>query len=149
MRFVARSQKSHEAEVAAPLPLSRRNRALRESVLCRRQSSRSLAPEQVRLLPVADRHAAHAQDLAARFRAAGLRPGVDDSSETVGKKVRAAQLMKVPYSLVIGDQEAASGELTVRDRKGTETKGIAVDAFVAALSAEATSRALEQTSFGG
>ena len=108
-----------------------------------------LAPEQVRLLPVADRHVEHAEALAARFRSAGLRPAVDASSETVGKKVRAAQLMKVPYSLVIGDQEAASGELTVRDRKGTETKGIAVDAFVAALSAEATSRALEQTSFGG
>ncbi|MFM8944468.1 MAG: threonine--tRNA ligase [Actinomycetota bacterium] len=106
-----------------------------------------LAPEQVRLLPVADRHVEHAEALAARFRAAGLRPGVDASSETVGKKVRAAQLMKIPYGLVVGDKEAAGGTLTVRDRAGTETAGVAVDAFVEALVAEASTRALAQSSF--
>src|SRR4029453_1020366 len=59
-----------------------------------------LSPEQVRLLPVADRHGAHARELAERCRAAGLRPNVDDSAETVGKKVRTAQLLKTPYALV-------------------------------------------------
>jgi threonyl-tRNA synthetase len=108
-----------------------------------------LSPEQVRLLPVADRHLAYARDLADRFRGAGLRPVIDDSSETVGKKVRTAQMMKTPYVLVIGDREVESGRLTVRDRSGTETKGVAVDAFVDGLVEEARGRSLEQRAFGG
>jgi threonyl-tRNA synthetase len=105
-----------------------------------------LAPEQIRLAPVADRHIDHARELAAHFREAGLRPFVDESSETVGKKVRAAQLMKVPYTLVIGDKEIASGELTVRGRDGAETKGVAIAGFVAALVEEASTRALQPSS---
>ncbi len=57
---------------------------------------------------------------------AGLRPEVDESGETVGKKVRAAQLAKAPYVLVIGDKEIESGELTVRDREGDRDQGRAV-----------------------
>jgi threonyl-tRNA synthetase len=106
-----------------------------------------LAPEQVRIVPVADRHLDHATAIADRLRAAGLRPEVDASSETVGKKVRAAQLMKAPYVLVIGDKEIESGTLTVRRRDGTETKGVAVEDFVAALVAEAETRRLEQSRF--
>jgi threonyl-tRNA synthetase len=108
-----------------------------------------LSPEQVRLLPVADRHVEHARGLAERFRAAGLRPFVDDSTETVGKKVRSAQLVKAPYTLVIGDKEIESGSLTVRDRAGTETKGVGIDAFVAALVDEAASKSVRQSTFGG
>ena len=107
-----------------------------------------LSPEQVWLVPVADRHVEYAERLASRLREAGLRPFVDSSSETVGKKVRAAQLMKAPYVLVIGDREAESGELTVRDRAGTETKGVPFDEFVAALVEEARTRRLTGTSFG-
>jgi threonyl-tRNA synthetase len=107
-----------------------------------------LSPEQVRLVPVADRHVDHARGLAARLREAGLRPEVDESAETVGKKVRAAQLVKAPYVLVIGDKEIGSGVLTVRDREGTETKDVPFDAFVGALVDEATTRRLTQTRFG-
>jgi threonyl-tRNA synthetase len=108
-----------------------------------------LSPEQVRLVPVADRHVEYARSLAERFRTAGLRPHVDDSAETVGKKVRAAQLMKAPYTLVVGDKEIESGRLTVRDRSGTETKGVDVQAFEDALLEEARTRSLEQRTFGG
>jgi len=108
-----------------------------------------LSPEQVRLVPVADRHLDHANALAARLREAGLRPQVDASGETVGKKVRAAQLMKAPYVLVIGDKEIESGALTVRDRDGTETKGVPYEDLVAALVDEARSRRLAQSRFGG
>ncbi len=107
-----------------------------------------LAPEQIRLAPVADRHVEHAGALAARFTQAGLRPHVDDSKESVGKKIRTAQLQKVPYTLVIGDKEQDSGELTVRDRAGTETPGVEVDGFIATLQSEAASRALQQSTFG-
>ncbi len=108
-----------------------------------------LSPEQVRLAPVADRHVEHAERLAARLREVGLRPFVDDSKESVGKKIRAAQLMKAPYAIVIGDKEIESGELTVRDRAGTETRGVAFETFVAMLLEEARSRSLEQSRFEG
>ncbi len=104
-----------------------------------------LAPEQVWIAPVADRHLEHARALAERFRAAGLRAHLDDSGETVGKKVRAAQLMKAPYTLVIGDREVSSGALTVRDRSGSETEGVPVERFIEALVDEASSRSLEQS----
>jgi threonyl-tRNA synthetase len=108
-----------------------------------------LSPEQVRLVPVADRHHEHARELAANLRGLGLRPGVDESGETVGKKVRAAQLTKAPYVLVIGDTEIESGELTVRDREGVQTKGVPFDDFAAALVDEAASKRLTQSRFGG
>ena len=108
-----------------------------------------LSPEQVRLVPVADRHVEHARELASLLRALGLRPEVDESGETVGKKVRAAQLAKAPYVLVIGDKEIESGELTVRDREGVETKGVPFDDFAAALVDEAASKRLTQSRFGG
>jgi threonyl-tRNA synthetase len=107
-----------------------------------------LAPEQVRLVPVADRHVGYADELAGRLRAAGLRPEVDGSTETVGKKVRAAQLTKVPYVLVIGDRETESGVLTVRDRAGVESKGVPLDDFMEALVEEASLRRLEQSALG-
>ncbi|RPJ13460.1 MAG: threonine--tRNA ligase, partial [Actinobacteria bacterium] len=108
-----------------------------------------LSPEQVRLVPVADRHVEHARELASLLRALGLRAEVDRSGETVGKKVRAAQLAKAPYVLVIGDKEIESGELTVRDREGVETKGVPFDDFAAALVDEAASKRLTQSRFGG
>ena len=108
-----------------------------------------LAPEQVRLAPVADRHVEHAHDLAAQLRAEGLRPFVDESKESVGKKIRAAQLMKAPYVLVIGDRELESGTYTVRDRSGTETEGVTYGNLVSALRQEAEIRSLTQSTFGG
>ena len=108
-----------------------------------------LAPEQVRLAPVADRHAEHANDLAARLRSEGLRPFVDVSKESVGKKIRAAQLMKAPYTLVIGDREMESGTYVVRDRAGTETEGVTYERLTSVLKDEAATRSLAQSSFGG
>ena len=107
-----------------------------------------LAPEQLRFVPVADRHTAHCEELAAKAKAAGLRAFVDDSKESVGKKIRAAQLAKAPYTLVVGDQEAESDAYTVRDRAGTETPGVTFDRLVDALVDEASSRSLTQTDFG-
>ncbi|MEX1263984.1 MAG: threonine--tRNA ligase [Actinomycetota bacterium] len=107
-----------------------------------------LAPEQLRFVPVADRHVAHCEELAAKAKAAGLRAFVDDSKESVGKKIRAAQLAKAPYTLVVGDQELESDAYTVRDRAGTETAGVTFDRLIDALVDEASSRSLVQTEFG-
>ncbi len=102
-----------------------------------------LSPEQIRIVPVADRHADHARGLAARLRERGLRAGVDDSRETVPKKIRGAQLMKVPYTLVVGDKEVEAGTVAVRDRSGTEVRGIPFESFREAAAKEAEDRALE------
>ncbi len=106
-----------------------------------------LSPEQLRFVPVADRHVAHCEEVAAKARAAGLRVVVDDSKESVGKKIRAAQLAKAPYTLVVGDKELESGSYTVRDRSGAEHLGVTFDSLVAALLEEASSRALAQSDF--
>ena len=74
---------------------------------------------------------------------------MDESKESVGKKIRAAQLMKTPYVLVIGDRELESGTYTVRDRSGTETEGVTYGNLVSALRQEAETRALTQSIFGG
>jgi len=107
-----------------------------------------LSPEQLRFVPVADRHVEHCEELAAKARAAGLRAFVDDSKESVGKKIRAAQLAKAPYTLVVGDQEAASDAYTVRDRAGSESGGVTFDRLIDGLVEEASSRSIAQTDFG-
>ena len=101
-----------------------------------------LAPEQVRMIPIADRHVEHARGLAERLRERGLRPGVDDSRQTVGRKVRDAQVLKVPYALVVGDKEIEAGTVAVRDRAGIEVRGVSFDRFVERAVSEAASRAI-------
>jgi threonyl-tRNA synthetase len=101
-----------------------------------------LAPEQVRIVAIADRHSEHARDLASRLKDAGLRAGVDDGNQTVSKKVRDAQILKVPYVLVVGDREIEAGTVSVRDRAGAEARGVRFDEFVSAATEEARSRSL-------
>jgi threonyl-tRNA synthetase len=76
-----------------------------------------LAPEQVRVLPVSDAHRAPAESLAGDLRAHGFRAGVDERAETVGKRIRDAELEKIPYVVVWGDRES-SETLAVRRRGG-------------------------------
>jgi threonyl-tRNA synthetase len=106
-----------------------------------------LAPEQVRVVPIADRHAEAAHLLAARLREAGLRAEVDESRETVPKKIRAAQLMKIPYTLVVGDREVEAGTVSVRDREGNEVRGVSFNDFVAKATEEAATRSLQPSTF--
>ncbi|MGI5938745.1 threonine--tRNA ligase [Methanoculleus thermophilus] len=81
-----------------------------------------LAPTQVRLVPVAERHVCFAEDICARLNAANIRADVDDRDESVNKKIREAGMDWVPYVAVIGDQEAETGRLTVTIRKLSEKK---------------------------
>jgi threonyl-tRNA synthetase len=75
-----------------------------------------LAPVQVVVLPIADRHLAYARELRDRLASAGLRVELDERQEKIGYKIREAQLQKVPYMLVTGDREAADGTVSVRSR---------------------------------
>jgi threonyl-tRNA synthetase len=89
-----------------------------------------LAPLQVALLPIADRHLAYCRTVEARLAEAGLRVAVDERQEKIGYKIREAQLQKVPYMLVAGDREAAEGLVSVRSRSGGDLGSRPVDAFV-------------------
>jgi threonyl-tRNA synthetase len=73
-----------------------------------------LAPLQALVLPIADRHGDYAERVARELRDAGLRVEVDERTESVGKKIREAEVRKVPYMLVVGDREEGAGEVSVR-----------------------------------
>ncbi|MFT4049700.1 MAG: threonine--tRNA ligase [Solirubrobacterales bacterium] len=79
-----------------------------------------LAPNQVQLIPVSDKHNDEAQLLADRLQAAGLRAAVDTRTESVGKKIREAELAKAPYMWVVGDEEVESGTVAPRKRHQKE-----------------------------
>ncbi len=111
-----------------------------------------LSPQQVAILPVAERHNAACAALRKVFMEKGIRVHLDDSNESVGKKIRNAEKMKVPYQLVIGDKEAPADksagkpawtgkeELSVRARGSQETAKTTLDAFLARLKEEIESR---------
>jgi threonyl-tRNA synthetase len=99
-----------------------------------------LAPVQVLVLPIADRHADHAATVVARLKGAGLRAALDARQEKIGFKIREAQLQKVPYMLVVGDREVAEGTVSVRTRSGGDQGGRALDAFIADCRMEISER---------
>jgi len=100
-----------------------------------------LAPVQVRVLPIADRHHAFAGEVTERLRAAGYRPELDIRNEKIGFKIRGAEVEKIPYMIVVGDREAASGQLSVRRRGEGDLGGMSIEDFQARLADEVQSRA--------
>ncbi|MHB1356653.1 MAG: threonine--tRNA ligase [Anaerolineae bacterium] len=89
-----------------------------------------LAPIQAKVIPIADRHQAYAQEVLAALKAAGMRAELDESSERMNYKIRAAQVLKIPYMLVIGDREMESREVAVRLRTEQNLGAMPLDAFV-------------------
>jgi threonyl-tRNA synthetase len=90
-----------------------------------------LAPVQVVVLPIADRHLEYGREVRDRLVGACFRVELDERQEKIGYKIREAQLQKVPYMLVTGDREAADGTVSVRSRLGGDLGARAVDAFIA------------------
>jgi threonyl-tRNA synthetase len=88
-----------------------------------------LAPVQAQVLPIADRHVEYAWKVAEELRGAGLRVEVDERSESVGKKIREAELHKAPYMLVVGDKEEESGAVGVRRHREGDIGSMAVAEF--------------------
>jgi threonyl-tRNA synthetase len=99
-----------------------------------------LAPVQVMVLPIADRHADYARSVRDRLTAAGLRVELDVRQEKIGYKIREAQLQKIPYMLVTGDREAADGTIGVRSRSGGDLGARTIDEFVRDARAEIDSK---------
>ncbi|MDY6399602.1 MAG: threonine--tRNA ligase [Synergistales bacterium] len=88
-----------------------------------------LAPVQVKIIPIADNHVDYAKKLQETFFNWGLRVEVDTRSEKLGKKIRDAQLQKVPYMLVVGDKEQAENKVGVRERSKGDLGSMTLDEF--------------------
>lgn len=95
-----------------------------------------MAPEQVRVMPMTDRNADYADEVRAELTKHGFRVEVDYRSEKIGKKIREAQLEKVPYMLVVGDKEQEAGEVAVRDRRDGKTTVMTLSEFIEKLAYE-------------
>jgi threonyl-tRNA synthetase len=110
-----------------------------------------LAPEQVRLITVNQEKetVAFAEGIAAQAKKLGLRLHVDNSNESVGKKIRSAELMKVPYTVVIGEKEIAGSELSIRIRKdlvvNSEERSFTAGEFLETVANEAVARVSKTT----
>jgi threonyl-tRNA synthetase len=99
-----------------------------------------IAPIQAVVLPISDRHAQYAASVRDRLMEAGLRVELDARQEKIGFKIREAQLQKIPYMLVVGDREAETGSVSVRERSGGDRGAAAIDAFIASAQAEIESK---------
>ena len=102
-----------------------------------------LAPVQVKLIPIADRHHDYAAQLEECLTNAGFRVENDLRSEKMGLKIREAQLAKIPYMLVVGDREAEQGEVSVRSRAGGDLGAMKVDDFAAMLREEIDTKSIK------
>ena len=99
-----------------------------------------LAPVQAIVLPISDRHLNYARQVQSELLAAGLRPELDDRTESVGRKIRDAELRKIPYMLVVGDRESDSGEVSVRAHRDGDAGAEPVAAFVERVVNESKTR---------
>lgn len=104
-----------------------------------------LAPVQVKLLPIADRHLDYLLEAKKALEAKGIRCEVDDKSEKIGFKIRSAQLEKVPYMLLAGDKDIENNTVSLRTRSGGDKGAMALDEFVEKIVAEVESKSLELT----
>jgi len=100
-----------------------------------------LAPVQVVVIPIAERHHGYARQVASQLRQAGLRTELDDRNEKLGYKIREAQTQKVPYMLVVGDKEAANGQVSVRNRFQGDEGAQTLDGFLASIQSFIETRA--------
>ena len=101
-----------------------------------------LAPEQARVLPISEKVAGYAAEVAAALRAVGVRAAVDSSQDKLGAKIRLAQVEKVPYMLVVGGKEAESRQVSVRSRKAGDEGVQPLETFVERIKTEISERIL-------
>ncbi len=102
-----------------------------------------LSPEQVRVIPITDGQNEYADQIAAQLKAEGIRVSADLSSERMNAKIRNAQLMKVPYMLVVGNNEMEAGTVSLRVRDGSQENNIQLSDFIARAKDRIARRAAE------
>jgi threonyl-tRNA synthetase len=101
-----------------------------------------LAPVQVKILPLTDKHNDYAGKIRDMLVSAGVRCEIDARNEKIGYRIREAQMKKIPYMLVMGDREEEAGEVSVRSRKSADIGTQKAEDFVATITEEIRSRAL-------
>jgi threonyl-tRNA synthetase len=102
-----------------------------------------LAPEQARVIPITDEHRDYALQLAGRLTEAGVRASADLGADRMNAKIRQAQLMQVPYMLVVGDREMAEGTVALRRRDGSRADDLPFAGFLADVTAKTAGRSRE------
>ena len=96
-----------------------------------------LAPVQVKLLPIADRHLDYIYEVKRKLEESGIvRVEIDDRSEKIGYKIREAQLEKVPYMLLVGDKDIENNTVSIRDRRDGDIGSMAIEEFIAKITEE-------------
>lgn len=101
-----------------------------------------LAPVQVRVLPISDKHYAYAQNVYGRLLENDIRAELDDRNEKIGYKIREAQLQKIPYMLIVGDKEVEQGTVSLRSRKEGDLGTISLNEFIEKILKEIATKAL-------
>jgi threonyl-tRNA synthetase len=99
-----------------------------------------LAPVQAIVLPIADRHLDYARDVAVALRAGGVRGEVDERPESTGRKIRDAELRKIPYMLIVGDRELEDRTVGLREHRKGDAGAVEIDDFVQRVRAESAAR---------
>jgi len=102
-----------------------------------------IAPEQVRVISITDAQNEYTENLAKQLRESGIRAHADLSAQRMNAKIRQAQLMKVPYMLVVGENEMKVGQVSLRARDGSQQNNIPLDEFVARAKDKITRRVNE------
>jgi len=102
-----------------------------------------LAPEQVRVIPITDSHQEYAAKLAGQMRALNIRASADLGLDRMNNKIRQAQLMKVPYMLVVGDQEINNDAVSLRTRRGDRREALPVTEFIAMIQERINTRSAD------
>ena len=101
-----------------------------------------LAPVQVKLLPIADRHLNYVYEVKKALEAKGMRVEIDDRSEKIGYKIREAQLEKVPYMILVGDKDIENNTVSVRDRREGDIGAMSLEDFIAKAVEEIESKVI-------
>ena len=101
-----------------------------------------LTPVQVAILNITDNSLPYAKEVKEKLQAAGFRVELDERNEKIGKKIREAQLQKIPYMLVIGDNEARDKKIAVRSRKAGDLGAKDLDEFIAQIKVENDNKSL-------
>ncbi|MBR1482873.1 MAG: threonine--tRNA ligase, partial [Ruminococcus sp.] len=102
-----------------------------------------LAPTQIKLLAVADRHLDYVYDIKKKLDAEGFRVEVDSRSEKIGYKIREAQLEKVPYMFIVGDKDIEAGTVSVRHRKDGDLGAMQLEDFIQLAHEEIDTKAIK------
>ena len=101
-----------------------------------------LAPVQVKVIPISEKHTEYATEILSELEASGVRAEADFRNEKMGYKIREAQLQKIPYMLVVGDKEAESGTVSLRSRKAGDEGSLPLGEFISRIREEIDSRSL-------